>query len=181
MTSLRPAAVCRKSAVDITEPSELDFYQKAFELLRRGAVYGDAAKELLRKARSFWTSAPLRTGDRDAEDSISAWAAAAVPLSRHRLTDCPQPAGHPKGRPGEPGASSFHGENWGADRGCGTQELLPRRNSPAPRQPTGWAPVAGARSRADSRAADVPRPVGVPKGGVTGAGAPLWRSRSSSR
>ncbi|MFH8747145.1 DUF5753 domain-containing protein [Streptomyces rimosus] len=50
------------SAVDITEQSELDLYCAAFDLLRRGAVYGDPAKELLRKARSFWACAPLGTG-----------------------------------------------------------------------------------------------------------------------
>ncbi|GCD38233.1 transcriptional regulator [Streptomyces chrestomyceticus JCM 4735] len=50
------------STVDVTEQGELDLYRKAFDLLRRGAVYEDAAKELLRKARSFWTRAPLRTG-----------------------------------------------------------------------------------------------------------------------
>ncbi|WP_234328549.1 DUF5753 domain-containing protein [Streptomyces rimosus] len=49
------------SAVDITEQSELDPYRKAFDRLRSGAAYGDTAKELLQKARSFWTRAPIRS------------------------------------------------------------------------------------------------------------------------
>ncbi|WP_406342567.1 Scr1 family TA system antitoxin-like transcriptional regulator [Streptomyces sp. NBC_00648] len=46
------------SSVDITEQSELDLYGKAFAALSSAASYGDAAEELLRKAHSFWTSAP---------------------------------------------------------------------------------------------------------------------------
>ncbi|MDT3396650.1 DUF5753 domain-containing protein [Streptomyces sp. B1866] len=44
------------SSVDITERSELDLYGKAFAALSSAASYGDAAKELVRKAHSFWTS-----------------------------------------------------------------------------------------------------------------------------
>lgn len=48
-------------SLDVTEQSELDLYKKAFDLLREGAAYGDTAKELLRKARSFWTTSPHQT------------------------------------------------------------------------------------------------------------------------
>lgn len=45
------------SGVDVTEQSELDLYRKAFSRLSDAALYGDAAKELLCKARSFWSDA----------------------------------------------------------------------------------------------------------------------------
>jgi hypothetical protein len=48
------------SSVDITEQSELDLYNKAFAALSSAASYGDAAEELLKKAHSFWTNAPLQ-------------------------------------------------------------------------------------------------------------------------
>ncbi|MFG3099787.1 DUF5753 domain-containing protein [Streptomyces sp. NPDC048182] len=49
------------SAVDITEPSELALYLEAFARLGQGAAYGETAKELLRKARSYWDSAAQPT------------------------------------------------------------------------------------------------------------------------
>ena len=45
------------SAVDITEQGELALYDKAFATLSGAATYGDAAKELLRNACSFWADA----------------------------------------------------------------------------------------------------------------------------
>ncbi|MFF5518747.1 DUF5753 domain-containing protein [Streptomyces coeruleorubidus] len=48
------------TGVDITDASEVALHQKAFALLREKAAYGDAAKDLLRKAQSFWDSAPLQ-------------------------------------------------------------------------------------------------------------------------
>ncbi|WOT36100.1 Scr1 family TA system antitoxin-like transcriptional regulator [Streptomyces coeruleorubidus] len=48
------------TGVDITDASEVALHQKAFALLREKAAYGDAAKDLIRKARSFWDSAPLQ-------------------------------------------------------------------------------------------------------------------------
>ncbi|OKK15877.1 DUF5753 domain-containing protein [Streptomyces sp. NBC_00341] len=46
------------SSVDITEQGELDLYSKAFATLSGAASYGNAAKELLKKAHAFWTDAP---------------------------------------------------------------------------------------------------------------------------
>ncbi|WP_406454694.1 DUF5753 domain-containing protein [Streptomyces sp. NBC_00876] len=46
------------SSVDITEPSELDLYSKAFAALSSAASYGDAAEELLREAHTFWADTP---------------------------------------------------------------------------------------------------------------------------
>ncbi|MFJ6566951.1 DUF5753 domain-containing protein [Streptomyces sp. NPDC091292] len=43
------------SGVDITDPGELALYRKAFDRLSEAALYGDKAKELLRKALAFWT------------------------------------------------------------------------------------------------------------------------------
>ncbi|MER0245955.1 DUF5753 domain-containing protein [Streptomyces sp. HSW2009] len=42
------------SSVDVTEPSELRLYAKAFALLSGAASYGDDAESLLRKAHSYW-------------------------------------------------------------------------------------------------------------------------------
>ncbi|MFD7546763.1 DUF5753 domain-containing protein [Streptomyces sp. NPDC059816] len=46
------------SGVTITEPDEVALYRKAFDRMREAALHGDAAKELLEKAVSFWTDAP---------------------------------------------------------------------------------------------------------------------------
>ncbi|MES9588716.1 DUF5753 domain-containing protein [Streptomyces sp. NPDC094045] len=48
------------SSVDITEPSELALYEKAFTLLRTAAVHGGDAEALLRKALAHWKSIPAR-------------------------------------------------------------------------------------------------------------------------
>ncbi|MGW1464847.1 DUF5753 domain-containing protein [Streptomyces sp. NPDC002308] len=45
------------SSLDVTEPGELALYGKAFARLSEAAVRGDGAKELLRKARTFWATA----------------------------------------------------------------------------------------------------------------------------
>ncbi|MFE2296024.1 DUF5753 domain-containing protein [Streptomyces sp. NPDC059452] len=45
------------SALTVTEPAELGLYREAFSRLSGAALYGDDAKELLRKARSFWSGA----------------------------------------------------------------------------------------------------------------------------
>lgn len=45
------------SEVDITDVKGVALHQKAFVLLREKTAYGDAAKELMRKARSFWDGA----------------------------------------------------------------------------------------------------------------------------
>ncbi|WP_228386641.1 Scr1 family TA system antitoxin-like transcriptional regulator, partial [Streptomyces katsurahamanus] len=46
------------SGVTVTQPDEVALYRKAFDRMREAALYGDAAKELLVKALSFWTDAP---------------------------------------------------------------------------------------------------------------------------
>lgn len=46
------------SSLDVTEPGELALYGKAFARLSEAAVRGDDAKDLLRKARTFWATAP---------------------------------------------------------------------------------------------------------------------------
>lgn len=43
------------TGVDITDPDELALHDKAFGALRNAASYGDAAKELIRKASAFWS------------------------------------------------------------------------------------------------------------------------------
>ncbi|MFI1889614.1 Scr1 family TA system antitoxin-like transcriptional regulator [Streptomyces jumonjinensis] len=43
------------SGVTVTDSDELALYLKAFDRMREAALYGDAAKELLVKALSFWT------------------------------------------------------------------------------------------------------------------------------
>ncbi|MER6914197.1 DUF5753 domain-containing protein [Streptomyces sp. NPDC000594] len=43
------------SGVTVTEADEVALYRKAFDRMREAALYGDAAKELLRKALSSWT------------------------------------------------------------------------------------------------------------------------------
>ncbi|MEV0846950.1 DUF5753 domain-containing protein [Streptomyces sp. NPDC049954] len=43
------------SGVDVTERSELDLYREAFRRLSDAALHGDDAKELLLKARLFWS------------------------------------------------------------------------------------------------------------------------------
>ncbi|MFH8723862.1 DUF5753 domain-containing protein [Streptomyces termitum] len=48
------------SALDVTKPSELALYEKAFALLRTTAVHGAAAETLLRKAHAHWRSIPAR-------------------------------------------------------------------------------------------------------------------------
>ncbi|MER8087260.1 DUF5753 domain-containing protein [Streptomyces sp. NPDC094048] len=48
------------SSVDVTEPSELALYGKAFALLRTAAVHGGDAKALLRKAHTHWRRIPAR-------------------------------------------------------------------------------------------------------------------------
>ncbi|MFD6798282.1 DUF5753 domain-containing protein [Streptomyces cyaneofuscatus] len=45
------------SGPNVTEPSELDLYRKAFSRLSDAALYGEAAEELLQKARTFWGGA----------------------------------------------------------------------------------------------------------------------------
>ncbi|KUO02008.1 DUF5753 domain-containing protein [Streptomyces caeruleatus] len=45
------------SGVDITNPDELALHEKAFSALTEAAAYGDAAKELIRKALAFWSDA----------------------------------------------------------------------------------------------------------------------------
>lgn len=45
------------SGVDITDPDELALHDKAFKALSEAAAYGDAAKELIRKALTFWGDA----------------------------------------------------------------------------------------------------------------------------
>ncbi|MET7503478.1 DUF5753 domain-containing protein [Streptomyces microflavus] len=45
------------SGLNVTEPAELDLYRKAFSRLSDAALYGEAAEELLQKARSFWGGA----------------------------------------------------------------------------------------------------------------------------
>ncbi|MFI7234139.1 DUF5753 domain-containing protein [Streptomyces cyaneofuscatus] len=45
------------SGLNVTGRSELDLYRKAFSRLSDAALYGEAAEELLREARSFWTGA----------------------------------------------------------------------------------------------------------------------------
>ncbi|MGW7230022.1 DUF5753 domain-containing protein [Streptomyces cyaneofuscatus] len=45
------------SGLNVTEPSELGLYRKAFSRLRDAALYGEGAKELLQKAWSFWSGA----------------------------------------------------------------------------------------------------------------------------
>ncbi|MFE0425540.1 DUF5753 domain-containing protein [Streptomyces sp. NPDC058953] len=46
------------SGVTVTEEDEVALYRKAFDRMREAALHGDAAKELLGKAMSFWTGAP---------------------------------------------------------------------------------------------------------------------------
>lgn len=46
------------SGVTVTEPDETALYRKAFARVHEAALYGDAAKELLGKAVSFWTHVP---------------------------------------------------------------------------------------------------------------------------
>ncbi|MFF3429746.1 DUF5753 domain-containing protein [Streptomyces sp. NPDC002602] len=48
------------SSVDVTEPSELALYEKAFALLRTAAVHGGDAEALLRKAHAHWRSVATR-------------------------------------------------------------------------------------------------------------------------
>ncbi|WSI52846.1 DUF5753 domain-containing protein [Streptomyces cyaneofuscatus] len=43
------------SSVNVTEQSELDLYRDAFRRLSDAALHGDEAKEILGKARSFWS------------------------------------------------------------------------------------------------------------------------------
>ncbi|MFD8062142.1 hypothetical protein ACFXA0_11500 [Streptomyces cyaneofuscatus] len=45
------------SGLNVTGPSELDLYRKAFSRLSDAALYGEAAEELLQKTRSFWAGA----------------------------------------------------------------------------------------------------------------------------
>ncbi|MEU8988940.1 DUF5753 domain-containing protein [Streptomyces sp. NPDC048558] len=44
------------TGVDITDPDELALHDKVFGALRNASSYGDAAKELIRKASAFWSS-----------------------------------------------------------------------------------------------------------------------------
>ncbi|MQS36509.1 DUF5753 domain-containing protein [Streptomyces katsurahamanus] len=46
------------SGVTVTDSDELALYREAFDRVREAALYGDAAKKLLRKAVSFWTEPP---------------------------------------------------------------------------------------------------------------------------
>ncbi|MBF8171110.1 DNA-binding protein [Streptomyces olivaceus] len=48
------------SEVDITDANEVELHQRVFALFREGAVYGEAAVDLLRKAQSFWAGASLQ-------------------------------------------------------------------------------------------------------------------------
>ncbi|MFG3250580.1 DUF5753 domain-containing protein [Streptomyces sp. NPDC048187] len=43
------------SELDITDAREVALHHKMFDLLRQGAAYGEATKDLLRKAKSFWS------------------------------------------------------------------------------------------------------------------------------
>ncbi|MEV6998900.1 DUF5753 domain-containing protein [Streptomyces sp. NPDC093982] len=43
------------TGVDITDPAELALHDKAFGALRNASSYGNAAKELIRKASAFWS------------------------------------------------------------------------------------------------------------------------------
>lgn len=43
------------SGLNVTEPAELALYRKAFSRLSDAALYGEEAKRLLQKARSFWS------------------------------------------------------------------------------------------------------------------------------
>ncbi|MGW3284436.1 DUF5753 domain-containing protein [Streptomyces sp. NPDC001002] len=45
------------SGVDITDPAELALHEKAFTALSGAASYGDAAKQLIRKALAYWGNA----------------------------------------------------------------------------------------------------------------------------
>ncbi|WP_018565600.1 DUF5753 domain-containing protein [Streptomyces sp. PsTaAH-124] len=45
------------SAVDVTDPAEIALHVKAFEALRAAASYGAGAREILREALDFWTTA----------------------------------------------------------------------------------------------------------------------------
>jgi hypothetical protein len=44
------------TGVDITDPDEIALHNKAFNALSDAACYGDAAKELISKALTFWSS-----------------------------------------------------------------------------------------------------------------------------
>ncbi|MFJ5842732.1 DUF5753 domain-containing protein [Streptomyces shenzhenensis] len=46
------------SELDITEEGEVALHHRMFDLLREGAAYGEAAKDLLRKAQSIWAGGP---------------------------------------------------------------------------------------------------------------------------
>ncbi len=44
------------AGVDVTAPEELALHEKAFNALRDAASYKDAARELITKSLSFWSS-----------------------------------------------------------------------------------------------------------------------------
>ncbi|NGO79882.1 DNA-binding protein [Streptomyces sp. YC504] len=44
------------SGLEVTDPAELALYEKAFTALQHAAVYDTAARDLVTKAHTFWTS-----------------------------------------------------------------------------------------------------------------------------
>lgn len=52
------------SELNITEEGEVALHHKAFDVLSAGATYGDAAKELLKKAHSYWADTVLPRSSR---------------------------------------------------------------------------------------------------------------------
>ncbi|WP_172385613.1 DUF5753 domain-containing protein [Streptomyces sp. MNP-20] len=48
------------SGLDITEQGEVSLHHRVFDLLHEGAAYEEEAKDLLRKAESFWANTPLQ-------------------------------------------------------------------------------------------------------------------------